>query len=139
MKGILKLLYVVVSLGLFFVVEAFCASRIIWYYNWSNIEEIYLRSWMCAVIGFDLIVFLLRRLKEPVIPAFPVFVVKFEMFVAILISCVLLGAFLVGTLETNRLVSALLNQFFVILIKFLEITWKPRSVSPIPSGEPDDS
>ena len=139
MKGILKLLYVVVSLGLFFVVEAFCASRIIWYYNWSNIEEIYLRLWMCAVIGFDLIVFLLRRLKEPVIPAFPAFVVKFEMFVAILISCVLLGAFLVGTLETNRLVSALLNQFFVILIKFLEITWKPRSVSTILSGEPDDT
>ena len=139
MKGILKLLYVVVSLGLFFVVEAFCASRIIWYYNWSNIEEIYLRSWMCAVIGFDLIVFLLRRLKEPVIPAFPAFVVKFEMFVAILISCVLFGAFLVGTLETNRLVSALLNQFFVILIKFLEITWKPRSVSTILSGEPDDT
>ena len=137
MKIVLKILYTLISVGLFFLVEAFCASKMIWHYNWSDIEELSLGLCMCAAIGFDLIVFLFKHRKEPGIPAFPAFVVKFEIFIVILISCVLLGAFLAGTLETKRFVSALLLQLFVVLTKFLELTCKPRNTSP--SNEPEES
>ena len=121
MQRILKSLIVVVNLSLFLVLEAFCASKIIWHYDWSAFEENSLILFACATIGFDILMLFVGRFSKDISFAFSCFVIKLEVCIAVLCSCILLVALLNGTLTLKRSAVIFIIQGSLALIKSVGI------------------